>query len=448
MEGRGTTATGRRNALLLLVLIAALTVGLTACGSSGGSSSSSTSTAGTEGSEEAPAGGGGAEDASDESGAEVKIGTLIPLTGTGLNFPDYLAGAKAAVLAINEEGGINGHKIDLQECDDRNDPNQANVCAHELAGSGAIAVAGGVSLFGAQEAEILKSASLPWIGALPIVAQETELSNEYPIESGNIGNYGTTGTFAKQAGQKSLAGFVLEGPLGEAAAEALEKGAEVAGIPYKGTVYVPIDATDYAPYVQKIEALDAEAVGTQLAAAQFLLLATASAEANAEWQMYQSAVGIAPNIFEQVPKEELPKITAMSAVPPADTAIESEYPGIGEYIADMEAYEQKTHDPNGTPQNYTSGSITSWQALEATAKVAEGVPSGSELDAASFLEALEKSGPVDTGLGTPWDPPPPLGPSEFPQVTNGTEFTWSLKTGTYTLAAPEPLEVIELLNLK
>ncbi len=445
MQGRATTAVRRRNAFFLFLLMVVLAVGVTACGSSGGSSSSSETTTESEG--ESPSTGGEKENVSEEeSGSEVKIGTLIPLTGTGLNFPDYLSGAKAAVLAINEEGGINGHKIKLEECDDQNNPNQSTVCAHELAGAGVIAVAGGVSLFGAQEAEILKTASLPWIGALPIVAQETELPNEYPIESGNIGNYGTTATFAKQAGQKSLAGFVLEGPLGEAAAEALEQGAEVAGVPYKGTVKVPIDATDYAPYVQKLEALGAEAIGTQLAAAQFLLLATASSQAGATWQMYQPAVGIAPNIFSQVPKSELPRITAMSAVPPADSSLEGEYPGVGEYIADMEAYESKTSDPNATPENYTSGSITSWQAIEATAKIAEGV--SGELNAETFLKALEASGPVDTGLGPAWDPPPPPGPSAFPQVTNGTEFTWSLKTGSYTLAAPEPLEVIELLNLK
>ena len=391
-------------------------------------------------------GSGGSSSSSGGGGGSIKLGTLIPLTGTGLNFPDYLAGAKAAVQSINAAGGINGHKIDLVECDDQNNPNQATACARNMIGAHVVAVAGGVSLFGAQEAEVLKSANIPWIGALPITAPEVTLPNEYPIESGNLGNYGTTATFAKQAGQTSVAGFVLQGPLGTAAAQALQQGAKAAGLPYKGTVLVPIDATDYAPYVQKLQALHADAVGTQLAAAQFLLLAAASAQAGATWQMYQPAVGIAPNIFGALSKSpgELAKITAMSAVPPPDPSIGTTYPGIPKYISDMEAYESSTHDPNGTPSNYTSGSISSWQAIEAAAQIAKAASGTSPGD---FQTALQGAGPIDTGMGPAWNPPPPEGPNtDFPRVTNGTEFTWALRNGGYVLSAPKPLDVLQIIK--
>ena len=419
------------------VPLAIATVALVAagCGSSSSSSSASSSTVA-----------GASSSASSGGGDAIQIGTLIPLTGTGLNFADYLAGAKAAVQSINAAGGINGHKINLVECDDQNNPNQAVTCARQMVSSHVVAVAGGVSLFGAQEAQILKAANIPWIGALPITAPETALSNEYPIESGNLGNYGTTGTFAKKAGQKAIAGFVLQGPLGTAAAQALEQGAKVAGLPYKGTVTVPIDATDYAPYVQKLQALHADAIGTQLAGAQFLLLAAASAQAGAQWQMYQPAVGIAPNIFSALSKtpSELAKITPMSAVPPADPSIASSYPGITQYRTAMEAYEKASSDPHGVPSSYTSGSISSWQAIEATAKIAKSA--GSAVTPASFLTALQNSGPVDTGLGPAWNPPPPLGPPSAPRVTNGAEFAWALKNGTYTLSEPNPLDVLQLIK--
>ncbi|HJQ46487.1 MAG TPA: ABC transporter substrate-binding protein [Amycolatopsis sp.] len=390
----------------------------------------------------------GASTAGSGDDATIQIGTLIPLTGTGLNFSDYLAGAKAAVQSVNSAGGINGHKINLVECDDQNNPNQATKCARDMINAHVVAVAGGVSLFGAQIAQILNSANIPWIGALPITAAETSLPNAYPIESGNLGNYGTIGTFAKRAGHTSVAGFVLQGPLGDAAAQALQQGVAAAGLTYKGTVTVPIDATDYAPYVQKLRSLGADAVGTELAAAQFLLLATASAQAGAPWQMYQPAVGIAPNIFDALSKtpEELARITPMSAVPPADKAYQSSYPGIGQYIAAMEAYEQESHDPNGQPANYTSGSISSWQAVEAVNQIAKSVPAQTPLTPASFLAALRNSGPIDTGLGPAWNPPPPAGPAAYPQVTNGTEFAWELKNGGYGLADPNPIDVLQLLK--
>jgi ABC-type branched-subunit amino acid transport system substrate-binding protein len=373
---------------------------------------------------------------------------LIPLTGTGLNFADYLAGAKAAVQSINASGGVNGHKINLVECDDQNNPNQATVCARNMISSHVITVAGGVSLFGAQSAEVLKAGNVPWIGALPITAPETTLPNLYPIESGNLGNYGATGTYAKRAGKTSVAGFVLQGALGAAAAQALQQGAKVAGLPYKGTITVPIDATDYAPYVQKLQALHADAIGTQLAAAQFLLLASASAQAGATWQMYQPAVGIAPNIFSALSKSpsELSRITPMSAVPPADPSVASQYPGVTKYIADMQQYEKTTSDPHGTPTNYTSGSISSWQAIEAVAQVLKAIPSGTPITQASFASALSSSGPVDTGLGPAWNPPPPPGPAGYPRVTNGSEFAWALKNGKYTLSVSDPVDVLQLIK--
>ena len=379
------------------VAVAVMAVAAVGCGSSSSSSSSASSSGSATTS-------GGAASASGSSGSTIQLGTLIPLTGTGLNFADYLAGAKAAAQSINSAGGINGHKINLIECDDQNNPNQATTCARNMVSAHVIAVAGGVSLFGAQEAEVLKSANIPWVGALPITAPEVTLSNEYPIESGNLGNYGTTGTFAKKAGQTSVAGFVLQGALGTAAAQALQQGAKVAGLPYKGTVTVPIDATDYAPYVQKLQALHADAIGTQLAGAQFLLLASASAQAGATWQMYQPAVGIAPNIFSALSKTpaELARVTPMSAVPPANASYASSYPAITKYISDMQQYEKTTSDPHGTPSNYTSGSISSWQAVQAVAQIAKSISGG--ITPASFLAALDSSGPVDTGLGPAWNP--------------------------------------------
>jgi ABC-type branched-subunit amino acid transport system substrate-binding protein len=438
----GTIKGSRRRSVAAGVV--ALVVALAAAGC-GSSSSSNSASSGGSSSSSASSGG----SSSSGGGGTIKVGTLIPLTGTGLNFPDYLAGAKAAVESINNAGGVNGKKIDLIECDDQNNPNQAAACARNMVSDHVVAVAGGVSLFGAQEAEVLKAAGIPWVGALPIVAQETSLSNEYPIESGNIGNYGTVGYFAKKAGKTGVAGLVLQGALGTAAAQALQQGAKAAGLPYKGTVTLPISATDYAPYIQKLAALHADAIGTQLASAQFLLFTTAAAQAGETWQIYPPAVAIATNFFSAMSKQpaEIARVTPMSAVPPADPSIASTYSGVSKYLADIKAYEATSHDSNAaSPDYYTEGSISSWQAVMAVAqilKTVSGTPSTS-----SFVSALTKSGPIDTGLGPAWNPPPPKGPSSYPQVTNGAEFAWSLKGGKYTLADPQPVDVFKLLGLK
>ena len=430
----------RGSILAVIIAVALLAAGC-------GSSSSSSSASGGSSSNAANTSGSGSSSGS--GGGEIKIGTLIPLTGEGLNYPDWLAGAKASVQALNNAGGINGKKIDLIECDDQNNPNQAITCAHTLLSDHVAIIAGGLSLFGIQVSQLLKAAGMSWFGALPITIPEGQLSNLYPFEAGYLGDYGPTATFAKMDGYSSLAGFVLQGPTGAGAALALQEGAKAAGIAYKGTIYVPITASDYAPYVQKLKALGAQAIGTQLAAAQFLLLLNATSQAGATYHMYQPGVGISPNIFATLGKSDpvLSQVTAVASVPAPDPALESTYPGIKNYIADMQTYEQATHDPYAVTKYYTAGSLISWEVMQYVAKIAQSVPSGTAVTQSSFQTALNNIGPLQAGLGPAWNPPPPAGPlPTAPRATNLYEWAWSLKTGAYTLSHQQPLSAAQVLK--
>ena len=424
----------RRASLPAVVAVVALFTA--ACGSSSNGSSSS-SGASTSAAATSAAATSSAAASSGSGGGTIKIGTMIPLTGTGLNYPDWLSGAKASVAAINAAGGINGSKLDLIECDDQNNPNQALACARQLVGDHVAIIAGGLSLFGTQVAQVLKPSGMSWFGALPITIPEGQLPNLYPFEAGYLGDYGPTATFAKNDGAKSLAGLVLQGATGAGAAQALQEGAKKAGIPYKGTIAIPIDASDYAPYVSKLIGLHADAVGTQLAAPQFLLLLQASSQAGAKFHMYQPAVGIAPNIFKTLGKSDpiLSQVTAVASVPPPDPSIESTYPGITKYLSDIQSYEQSSHDPHATPEYQTAGSVISWAVMQYVAQIAKTVPSGTAVTQASFQAALDKIGPLDAGLGPAWNPPLPAGPlAGAPRATNLYEWPWSLKNGAYTLS--------------
>jgi ABC-type branched-subunit amino acid transport system substrate-binding protein len=430
----------RRASLPAVVAVVALLAAACGSSSSGSSSGSGGSTSAPAATSSAPAAtsSSGAATSSAASGGTIKVGTMIPLTGTGLNYPDWLSGAKASVAAINAAGGVNGSKIDLIECDDQNNPNQALACARKLVGDHVAIIAGGLSLFGTQVAQVLKPSKMSWFGALPITIPEGQLPNLYPFEAGYLGDYGPTATFAKNDGAKSLAGFVLQGATGAGAAQALQEGAKKAGIAYKGTITVPIDASDYAPYVQKLVGLHADAIGTQLAAAQFLLLLQASSQAGAKFHMYQPAVGIAPNIFQTLGKSNpiLSQVTAVASVPPPDPSTESDYPGIKQYLTDIKSYEASSHDPHAAGQYQgTAGSIISWAVMQYVAQIAKTVPSGTPVTQASFQAALDKAGPLSTGLGPAWNPPLPAGPlSGAPRATNLYEWGWGLKDGAYTLS--------------
>ncbi|WP_028033720.1 branched-chain amino acid ABC transporter substrate-binding protein [Chelativorans sp. J32] len=75
--------------------------------------------------------------------ADITIATVGPMTGQYASFGAQMrAGAEQAVADINAAGGVNGEMLKLEMGDDACDPKQAVAVANQLAGSGAVFVAG------------------------------------------------------------------------------------------------------------------------------------------------------------------------------------------------------------------------------------------------------------------------------------------------------------------
>lgn len=89
----------------------------------------------------------------------IKIGGLIPVTGLGL--APNLAALKASARDVNAHGGIHGRRVEIDECDDRNNPNNAEACARQMVRDGVVATAGTVTTFGELEAPVLDAAGTP-----------------------------------------------------------------------------------------------------------------------------------------------------------------------------------------------------------------------------------------------------------------------------------------------
>src|SRR5215471_746227 len=66
------------------------------------------------------------------SGPAISIGLLAPTGTSAGNYDDDLAGAMAAARALNAAGGIKGHPIKIDYCNESNNVNQAAACARRL----------------------------------------------------------------------------------------------------------------------------------------------------------------------------------------------------------------------------------------------------------------------------------------------------------------------------
>ena len=94
---------------------------------------------------------------------------------------------RAAVVQINNDGGLGGHELKLITCNDSADPNKAADCARQAVDEGVAALVGGFTANGDAIMPILEEAGIPWFGPPGISSAELSSANSYPITSGVLG---------------------------------------------------------------------------------------------------------------------------------------------------------------------------------------------------------------------------------------------------------------------
>lgn len=157
--------------------------GLAACSSSGNGARSSGAARGSAASAASTAGAG-------SGAASGNPPTLVSIVDN-LQPGQDSAGLNAAVGAINAAGGIHGHKMVVNVCNDENDPNQAAACARQAAANPAVlAAVGNDTNYGAQVDPILAKAGIANIGPIPYSSTDFTDKNSYPTSMGTLSEAG------------------------------------------------------------------------------------------------------------------------------------------------------------------------------------------------------------------------------------------------------------------
>ena len=126
------------------------------------------------------------------------------LTGPSDNVPQDADAGKATAKAINAAGGINGHPIQLEVCDDKFDPNAAAACARQAVSDQVVAVVALNSAFGGNVIPILAAANIPSVGDNLISAAEFTSKDVFPIDGGAITGSAAMAYADAVAGAKKL----------------------------------------------------------------------------------------------------------------------------------------------------------------------------------------------------------------------------------------------------
>ena len=118
----------------------------------------------------------------------------------GVAFPWPADGAKAAAAALNKTGGIDGHPVQIDVCDNQGNPNQSAACGRTAKSNGDIAVIGSFDVAGAtQILPVLQAEGIPYVGPVALSVAEVTNPVSFTFDAGAVlAGYATAGMYAKQ----------------------------------------------------------------------------------------------------------------------------------------------------------------------------------------------------------------------------------------------------------
>ncbi|MCX5586166.1 ABC transporter substrate-binding protein [Streptomyces erythrochromogenes] len=118
------------------------------------------------------------------SGGTITVMTFAP-EGTGAtNMPGMTGMAKAYERWANAKGGINGHKLRVLTCNEKNTPSGAADCARKAVAEKAVAVVGSYSQHGRAFMAPLEAEGIPFIGGYGVSSEEFQSPLSYPVNGG------------------------------------------------------------------------------------------------------------------------------------------------------------------------------------------------------------------------------------------------------------------------
>jgi ABC-type branched-subunit amino acid transport system substrate-binding protein len=184
----------------------------------------------------------------------IKIMTIGPIDTTIQNYPDAEAGARAAVEAINADGGVGGRSLEWEFCNQKSDPNESSACARQAESDEVVAVVGQVDAFSTSSLPLLEKAGIASYG-LHSVGNEVDWDSpiSYPFHGGAPVAHVAALDAIKQQGGSRIQVVAVEVAASTNQIALQEQGIKRAGLEHAGTVTIPVSGvSDYAPFAQQI----------------------------------------------------------------------------------------------------------------------------------------------------------------------------------------------------
>jgi ABC-type branched-subunit amino acid transport system substrate-binding protein len=165
---------------------------------------------------------------------------------------------------VNSQGGVNGYKFQLIDCDSKYDPSSAHQCAQKLISQNVLAIVGWLSLSGEQnETTFLTSQGVPVVGGLGVPSEyQSQLS--YPTTPSLVTQGTALGTHAGQIGLKKPGVIFLNANFIQPVESSFLNAMRAKGIQPVDVETVDATKADYTDIVLKFQTSGAQSVAAFL----------------------------------------------------------------------------------------------------------------------------------------------------------------------------------------
>lgn len=354
--------------------------------------------------------------------------TLITGVNTPVgNYPEMGPAMQVAVTNINKAGGLKGHPIVLNVCNNGGNSAGSATCARQAVAEKVDDVIETTG-FTPATIPILDEARIARVGSPTQPAFTGDYTDTFDAPLFGGGTYATWPFIAKGHGATRLAVLQVDLAVAYTNSGVAKAASAAAGVDYVGTVVAPLAATDFAPYVQQLKTLHADAVGLLVTGAQIGAVRTAEQSLGLSILNISQTATLTEAVLQSYGQLSNGILGPSPVPPPTATNLTA----VKTFNKQMDAAGNKTK---------TIQALTGWLTIYALQALAQQVKG--DVTGASLLDAAHQARNVNVLDLFKWSPGTP-GPKDYPNASNGTQYVVVAKDGSWNLADSKPLDIYAL----
>lgn len=367
----------------------------------------------------------------------VKVGIISTIGSTNTDLPESPAALAAGITALNSRGGLNGHRVEMVFCNDKDDPNEGATCARKMVEENVVAMLGaaGSATTAAKVTPIVTEAGIPLLGVESGDPTVWNSKDAYLVAQPAPLNYQALIAYAVKNDLLPMAVAAADNPAGLQFAGFLESTLkDLSGEGFADVVPVADNTSDYAPIAGTLINSKPKSVLNIIGTQQQLGVSRAVKNQGSDAVMLTASPLNYDTLNDLGPAAG--NLVMAGPYPPFGADVME---GFRNEMASAEAAGDKDASLDGA----SSYAAYPWVALQVLEKVAGDLDT---ITAATIRAALDSVKDIDLdGIVPPWTPSG-VGPEGYSRVANPASWFAGFADGKSEALVDSAIPLAELTS--